>query len=152
KKAAHVLNAFSARKKITLGETKVPDKTNEIKGIPILLNQLNLAKTIITIDAMGTQKGIANLIRKKQAHYVLGLKKNHKRFYKKVDRLYNRADELNLRGIVYRRWSDQNYDHGRLEEREYTILPMMYLFQYKEIWKDLSLFIRVKSKRETREG
>jgi predicted transposase YbfD/YdcC len=152
KKAVHVLNAFSARKKITLGETKVPDKTNEIKGIPILLNQLNLTKTIITIDAMGTQKGIANLIRKKQSHYVLALKKNHKRFYRKVDRLFNRADELNLKGMVYRRWSDRNYDHGRLEDREYTILPMMYLFQYKKTWKDLSIFIRVKSKRETKAG
>lgn len=149
KKAAHVLNAFSVRKKITLGEIKVPDKTNEIKGIPILLNQLNLSGTIITIDAMGTQKGIANLIRKKQADYVLGLKKNHKRFYRKVDRLFNRADELNWKGMVYRRWSDQNYDHGRIEEREYTVLPMMYLFQYKKVWKDLSFFIRVKSRRTT---
>lgn len=152
KKAVHVLNAFSTRKKITLGETKVPDKTNEIKGIPILLNQLHLANTIITIDAMGTQKGIANLIRKKQAHYVLALKKNHKRFYRKVDRLFKRADQLLFKGMVYRSWSDRNYDHGRLEEREYTVLPMMYLFQFKNTWKDLSLFVRVKAKRETKEG
>lgn len=152
KKAAHIINAYSARKKITLGEVKTPDKSNEIKGIPILLKQLNLAHAIITMDAMGTQKGIASLIRKKQSHYVLALKQNHKRFYRKVNRLFERADQLNFRGMVARQWSDKNYDHSRIEEREYTILPMMYLAQYRKTWKDLSVFIRVKSTRETVEG
>lgn len=152
KKAAHIINAFSVRKHITLGEVKTPDKTNEIKGIPILLNRLNLSGSIITIDAMGTQKGIASLIRKKQAHYVLALKKNHKRFYRKVERLYDLADACDFSGMVKQCWRDKNYDHSRIEEREYTVLPMMYLHRYKKYWQDLRLFVRVKSRRETQEG
>lgn len=147
KKAAHIVNAFAARQKITLGEIKTPDKTNEIKAIPPLLNMLDTEGMIITIDAMGTQKGIAKLIREKKAHYVLSLKENHKRFYKKVDRLFSRADELKFNAMVYHRWEDMSYGHGRIEEREYTVLPMMYLPFFKKEWKDLNLFIRVKSKR-----
>jgi predicted transposase YbfD/YdcC len=51
-----------------------PDKSNEIKGIPILLKTLHIKDKIISIDAMGTQKGIAKLIRLKEAHYMLALK------------------------------------------------------------------------------
>lgn len=149
KAALHIINAFAARQKITLAEVKTPDKSNEIKGIPVLLNLLNPKDMIITIDAMGTQKGIAKLIRKKQAHYVLALKKNHKRFYKKVHQLFERSDELHYNGMVYRQWKDRNYGHGRIEEREYTVLPLMYLSGFKKNWTDLSLFIRVRTKRHT---
>lgn len=143
KAALHIINAFAARQKITLAQVKTPDKSNEIKGIPQLLNLINLKNMIITIDAMGTQKGIAKLIRKKQAHYVLALKKNHQRFYKKVHRLFERADELNYKEMVYKQWADKNYGHGRIEEREYTVLPLMYLHSFKKQWADLSLFVRV---------
>lgn len=147
KKALHIVNAYAARQEITLGEVKTPDKSNEIKAIPILLNSLNIGDTIITLDAMGTQKGIANLIRKKQAHYVLALKENHKRFYKKVNNLFEKADELDYSGMVYQQFSDRVPGHNRIEEREYTILPMMYLHGYKKNWRDLSIFVRVKTKR-----
>ena len=80
KKNIHLVNAFSPKHNVALGSERVPDKSNEIKAIPILLKELDVAGTIITSDAMGTQRGIANLIREKQAHYVLGLKENHKRF------------------------------------------------------------------------
>jgi predicted transposase YbfD/YdcC len=152
KNALHLINAYATRQKITLGQVKTPDKSNEIKGIPLLLKALQIAGCIITMDAMGTQKGISKLIRIRKAHYVLALKKNHKRFYRKVDRLFNQADQLNYQGMVVRRWSDKNYDHGRIEERYYTALPMMYLHSYKTDWKDLQTFIRVKSVRRTAEG
>lgn len=147
KAALHIINAFATRQKITLAETKTPDKSNEIKGIPVLLNLINPKDKIITIDAMGTQKGIAKLIRKKQAHYVLALKKNHPRFYRKVHRLFERSEELNFQNMVYKKWKDRNYAHDRIEKREYTVLPMMYLHSFKKNWTDLSVFVRVKAKR-----
>lgn len=147
KKASHIVNAFAARQKITLGCVKTPDKSNEIKGIPLLLKALNPTGCIITIDAMGTQKGIANLIRIKQAEYVLALKKNHKRFYRHVDTLFSKANALQYKAMVFREQGTKDYDHSRIEEREYTILPAMYLPQYKKSWRDLQAFIKVKSTR-----
>ena len=144
----HLINAYLAREKISLGSVRTPDKSNEIKGIPILLKSLQIAGLIITIDAMGTQKGIANLIREKQAHYVLSLKKNHKRFYRKVDSTFKKADELKYQNMVCNNKSTNDYGHHRIEGREYTILPMMYFFNHKKNWRDLSAVIRVRSSRD----
>jgi predicted transposase YbfD/YdcC len=147
-KAIHRVNAFSPRQKVSLVSVKTPDKSNEIKAIPVLLNQLNVAGCIVTTDAMGTQRGISKLIRAKKAHYTLALKENHKRLYRKVDHLFNRADDLNYNGMVYHKISDEkNYDHSRIEDREYTILPSMYLPQYQSVWADITAFVRVKTVR-----
>lgn len=152
KKATHLINAYNPRLSAPLGSTVTPDKTNEIKGIPILLKALNIKDKIITIDAMGTQKGIANLIRLKEAHYVLALKKNHQRMYKKVDKLFNKADELDFTAMVYQQKESSNYDHSRIEERTYTILPAMYLPNYCQHWKNLSAYVRVESVRHLATG
>ncbi|QDP72768.1 ISAs1 family transposase [Legionella israelensis] len=119
KKATHLVNAYSPRLSATLGSTVTPDKSNEIKGIPVLLKALNIKDKVITIDAMGTQKGIANLIRLKQAHYVLALKKNHKRMHRKVDNLFQKADSLNYKAMVFQQKDTNNYDHSRLK-KEHT--------------------------------
>lgn len=152
KKAEHIINAYSPKHQATLACVKTPDKSNEIKGIPILLKSLTINDMIVTIDAMGTQKGIASLIRKKKGHYVLALKKNHKRLHKKVTHLFEKADELNYQGMVYKKHSEQNSGHHRIECREYTVLPMMYLHKYKYHWQDLQSFIRVKSIRYFNDG
>lgn len=152
KKATHLINAYSPRLRATLGSTATPDKSNEIKGIPVLLKTVCIKDTIITIDAMGTQKGIAKLIRLKEAHYVLALKKNHGRMYKKVDSLFNQAEDLNYKAMVYQKEESSHYDHSRIEQRKYTILPVMYLPNYSQQWKDLSAFIRVESERHLPTG
>lgn len=146
KKKMHLINSYLPEEKICLGSVRTPDKSNEIKGIPILLKQLEIAGSIITIDAMGTQKGIANLIREKQAHYILALKKNHKRFYRKVESTFAQARDLKFKSMVVRSLKTNDYGHQRIEEREYTILPMMYFFKYKKNWRDLSAIICVKTK------
>lgn len=152
KKASHVINAYHSRSGCSLASTITPSKSNEIKGIPLLLKAMNINRKIITIDAMGTQKGIAKLIRMKDAHYVLALKKNHGRMYKKVDNLFNKSDELEYNAMVFQEKHSKDYDHSRLEIRNYTVLPMMYLHQYKHQWKDLSAFIRVQSQRHLPNG
>lgn len=152
KPATHMINAYSPRCAMTLGSTPTPNKSNEIKGIPLLLKRLAIKNTIITIDAMGTQKGIANLIRLKEADYVLALKKNHKKLYRKVDNLFHKADELGYNAMVYQQKESSNYDHSRFELRKYTVLPMMYLPKYSREWKDLSAFIRVESQRHLADG
>ncbi|ABX78595.1 ISAs1-like element ISCbu1 family transposase [Coxiella burnetii] len=146
-KATHIVNAYLPKEQVTLGEVRVPDKSNEIKAIPILLNSLNVQGCIISIDAMGTQKGIANLIRLKQADYVLALKKNHTRFYRYVERLFSCSDERDYQGMCYRTEETKDYGHARIEERSYCVLPMMYLHKYKKYWRDLQAIVRVQSKR-----
>lgn len=151
-KGIHMVNAYVGNSKTTLASMKVPDKSNEIKAIPDLLKTIDPAGCIITIDAMGTQKGIAKLIRKKQAHYVLCLKDNHHRFHRKVRRLFQEAASMNVESMVIENKETNDYGHARIEERTYTILPMMYLRQYKQTWTDLTAFIQVKRVRHLASG
>jgi predicted transposase YbfD/YdcC len=62
KSAIHMVSAWASNTGIVLGQTKVDEKTNEIKAIPVLLDSLVLKGCIVTIDAMGCQRDIANKI------------------------------------------------------------------------------------------
>ena len=76
-KALHTVSAWSSEHRLVLGQTKVDCKSNEITAIPALLEMLDVSGCIITIDAMGTQKSIAQKIIAANADYVLSLKDNH---------------------------------------------------------------------------
>lgn len=152
KRANHIISAYSPRHAVTLASIKTPDKSNEIKGVPILLKSMQISDMVITMDSMGTQKGIANLIREKQGHYVLALKENHRKFYKKVESLFNQADRYAFNAMTFKKYSMQDYGHGRIEKREFTILPLMYLPNFKKDWRDLQTFTRVQSTRYLADG
>lgn len=51
-----MVSAFAAKSRLVLGQQKVDDKSNEITAIPKLLDLLDIRGSIVTIDAMGTQK------------------------------------------------------------------------------------------------
>jgi len=72
----HMVSAFAAQQRLVLGQVKVAEKSNEITAIPKLLELLAIAGTIVTIDAMGCQREIAQKIVEKKADYVLALKGN----------------------------------------------------------------------------
>src|SRR5262249_21968189 len=77
RKAIHMISAWACTQSIVLGQMKVDDKSNEITAIPKLLELLDISGCIITIDAMGCQKKIAENIINKDANYVLAVKGNH---------------------------------------------------------------------------
>src|SRR6267154_6836014 len=76
KEPIHMVSAFAARQRLVLGQVKVAEKSNEIVAIPKLLDMLAIDGAIVTIDAMGCQRDIAQKIVDKKADYVLALKGN----------------------------------------------------------------------------
>jgi len=74
--AIHMVSAFAARQRLVLGQIKVADKSNEIIAIPKLLDMLAIEGAIVTIDAVGCQRAIAQKIVDKKADYLLALKGN----------------------------------------------------------------------------
>ena len=77
KKALHMVSAWAAENRLVLAQVAVDQKSNEITAIPLLLQQLSLSGCIVTIDAMGTQKGITKQIVDDDGDFVLALKNNH---------------------------------------------------------------------------
>src|SRR5215468_10736131 len=76
KEPIHMVSAFAARQRLVLGQVKVADKSNEIVAIPALLKMMAIEGAIVTVDAMGCQRDIAQQILNQKAEYVLALKGN----------------------------------------------------------------------------
>src|SRR5208337_3555423 len=79
-KALHTLSAYATNAHLTLAQISVPEKTNEITAIPVLLDHLaerkQLEGALVTIDAMGCQVEIAARIVEHKADFLLPLKGN----------------------------------------------------------------------------
>lgn len=77
KSALHMVRAWSCANGMVLGQQRTErteTKSNEIKAIPALLELLDVRHCIVTIDAMGCQKAIAERIRAGKGEYVLAVK------------------------------------------------------------------------------
>jgi hypothetical protein len=76
KSLGHMVSAWSEANHLVLGQREVDEKSNEISAVSKLLNALELAGPVLTIDAIGCQREIAAQIVGKKADYVLALKGN----------------------------------------------------------------------------
>jgi predicted transposase YbfD/YdcC len=149
KKALHMVSAWSSENRIVLGQEKVRNKSNEIIAIPELLELLDIAKSVITIDAIGCQTEIAQKIIDSDANYVLALKKNQGRLFEIVDVLFSNPDEIEATNCDYHK--NVTKGHGRIEIREcWATNDEDYLAYIKEEighWPGLQSLIMVKSER-----
>jgi predicted transposase YbfD/YdcC len=89
----HLLNAWSADNRICLGQLKVDDKSNEIPAMPKLMSLLDLKGTIITADAMNTQKNTVKQAIKQEADYVLPVKENQPALLEEIRSAFENADK-----------------------------------------------------------
>jgi predicted transposase YbfD/YdcC len=117
-KNLHLVTAWASAQRLVLGQVKVEDHSNEITAIPALLELLDIAGAIITIDAMGTQTEIVRLIRQKKADYVVALKSNHPTLYNQVKDWFETAKTQEFMGIEMSYDSRTEKGHHRLETRK----------------------------------
>ena len=138
KRPLHVISAFSHEYELVMGQLACEEKSNEITAIPKLLDMLELKGCIVTIDAMGTQKEIAEKIVSKDADYILALKENQKNMYRDVmlylDDIRNDKDVINSSN--YHRSVEKG--HGRIESRTCVISEEIGWLNGKEDWAGIS--------------
>jgi predicted transposase YbfD/YdcC len=144
----HMVSAFAARQRLVLGQVKVAEKSNEIVAIPKLLDMLAIERAIITIDAMGCQRDIAQKIIDKNADYVLALKGNQGSLRDDVEVF---ATEQKARGFADTTISQATTidgDHDRIETRITTVIHDVEWLQKRHDWPGLKAVVRVESSRE----
>lgn len=138
--AIHMVNAWASEAGVSLGQFKMDEKSNEIKAVPALLDTLAIKGCLVTLDAMGCQKRIADKIRKKEADYLLAVKSNQRKLHAEVvahfDSYWNAqpddAPGADFAGLEVRA-------HGRQEQRrcwvthEMTDLPVATNWQGKTV-------------------
>lgn len=119
KAAIHMVSAWATTNRLVLGQLKTEEKSNEITAIPELLKVLTLEGCIVTIDAMGCQTKIAQLIVEAEGDYVLALKGNQETLHNDVQDLLAYAQEINFRDVAHDFHKTVDKNHGRLEIRRY---------------------------------
>jgi predicted transposase YbfD/YdcC len=116
----HLMNAWSSDNRICLGQIKVDDKSNEIIAMPQLMDMLDLKGTIITADAMNTQKATAKKAIDNGADYVLPVKGNQPSLLKDIHLAFEGLDKELANDRV--RWENEikkakeHRDRDRLEK------------------------------------
>ena len=108
----HLVSAWASRQRLVLGQEAIDKKSNEIVAIPRLLARLELEGALVTIDAIGCQKDIAEAIRARGADYLLALKDNWPTLAEDVRLFFER--EPPRKGEVF---ASIDGDHGRIETR-----------------------------------
>lgn len=147
KSAIHMVSAWASKNGITLGQVKTEEKSNEITAIPELLNVLEIKGCIVTIDAMGCQKKIAESIVDKDGDYVLALKGNQGTLSEDVRLFFLDAIENKFKDIDFDYYETVDGGHGRVEiRRHWTVSNIDWLHQKKD-WKGLNTIAMVESER-----
>ena len=155
KGALHLVSAWASANTLTLGQVKTEEKSNEITAIPRLLELLELNGCIVTIDAMGCQKEIAQSILEQGADYVLAVKQNQGRLHEDLRDLFEEAEATGFEGVPHDYATTLNKGHGRLERRECWAITdpdcLDYLSTGKE-WPGLRSVVKVVGRREAETG
>lgn len=144
----YIVSAFLSDIGISIGQVKVDDKSNEITAIPELIDLLDIEGKIITIDAIGTQENICNLItsKSKKGNYILKVKDNQKDLKDDIKTYFNlglKRDDTNI--AIWE--TDYEKDHGRIEKRTYYLSYEIDCISDKDKWKSVKAIGRVDVKR-----
>lgn len=113
---------------------------------------LMLKEAIVTIDAMGCQRRIAQQIKAQEADYVLAVKENQGHLYQSLQETFLKVETHQFNAMTYSTHETVEGDHGRIETRRYTVLPLMYLHQFKCRWSGLQSLVQVESRRQIKGG
>jgi len=152
KRAVHMVSAWANEHHIVLGQVKTEDHSNEITAIPMLLKSLDIEGSVVTIDAMGCQKKVAEQILAQGGNYILALKENQPELREKVGELF--APVLLTGELNHHTPSDRDVQegkgHGRLERRECWTIPASewrFYLDMKDKWPGLQSVILVLAQR-----
>jgi predicted transposase YbfD/YdcC len=135
--ALHCVSVWASDFGLSLGQVACAEKSNEITAIPELLRLVDIAGTIITIDAMGTQKAIAEQIIDGGADYVLALKANQETLHQAVIDYVDRHLDNDFADVPARRHHETTKAHGREEYRSYIQMPVPEALRGSELWKGM---------------
>lgn len=140
KTAVHIVSAWADTNNLVLGQLKTEQKSNEITAIPELLKVLMIENCIITIDAMGCQKEIAQQIIEQKADYVLALKGNQKTLLLGVEDSFKLLPAESVT-------QELDMGHGRVETRKCTVITDFQLIENYQQWHGIKAIAKIESER-----
>jgi predicted transposase YbfD/YdcC len=146
-KMLHLVSVWASHAQLTLGQVAVAEKSNEITAIPVLLEMLDLGGALVTIDAMGCQKQIAETIVDGGGDYLFVVKANQGNLYNDIMQSFIDACEVDFQGVNGDIYQTEEKGHGRLERRTYHVLYDLEKIRNPDKWKNLNVIGMYSSER-----
>src|SRR5262249_30485556 len=122
-------------------------KSNEITAIPQLLRILDLEGALVSIDAIGCQKEIAQQVLASGGDYLLAVKDNQPTLHADIAAVFAGAQRRDFEGVEHETFTTQESGHGRQEERHYTALYELDGLSTRADWQGLRSVLRVLRRR-----
>lgn len=137
-KALHIVSAYATERGICYGQVAIDEKSNEITAIAALLDKLSVKGCLISCDAIGTQKAIANKIVQKQANYCLTVKENQKCLLEDIVPFFEDKEAISDT------YETLEKAHGQIERRTYEVVSdTAWLRQEHSDWPHIQSLGRV---------
>ena len=153
----HLVRALAAENRLVLGQEACDEKSNaclslfeDRTAIPKLLELIEIAGAIVTIDAMGCQTEIAAKVVDKNADYVFCAKDNQPTLVAEISQAFDdAANAAATRGTKSRvkRYKTREKGHGRVEERTYYVIAAPESMKRSGRWKKLTSLGMVERRR-----
>jgi predicted transposase YbfD/YdcC len=135
----HVVSAWATANHLILGQEVVSEKSNEITAIPRLLEMLDIEGALVTLDAMGCQKDIAQQIVDRGGDYVLTVKENQERLFDDIQQSFVEAFEREASPVDPAVFHTEERGHGRYEKRTYSVLYDLHGIRDRALWAQLTV-------------
>ena len=147
---AHLVSAFAAENKLVLAQLATDGKGQELAAMKQLIGLLALDETtVVTIDAAGCHKELAQQIIDKDADYVLAVKENQPTLHRQVKNLLDEAALEQFAGLRHGFFESTDGDHGRIESRRVWVSDELeHLGELAYAWPGLGSVVMVESERE----
>ena len=146
--ASHIISAYSTANALVLGQIGTDSKSNEITAIPTLLGMLDLKGSLVTIDAMGCQRKIAQRIIEKGAHYLLAVKENQPSLCEAIGDAFLDRDRERFAARFDDYAEQSNAGHGRIEHRRCWVSADETLInEFSQSWAELKRIVVIESER-----
>jgi predicted transposase YbfD/YdcC len=142
----HLVSAWASEHGLALGQVATEEKSNEITAIPELIDRIDVKGAIVTIDAMGCQKEIAQRIVDAKGDYVLAVKDNQPKLHEAIKDLFGDERQGDLLKMPHRQHRTSEKGHGRKDERCYVLAKIPRDFPLKNQWpsvKAVGMAVRV---------
>ena len=155
KEPLQLVSAWATESRLVLGQTEVAADANEITAIPDLLEMLELSGCIVTIDAIGCQKTIAQQITESDADYVLALKQNQPQLHETVETMFTLEKQNGFADVAHDFHQTIEKDHGRIETRRCWVISDPEFLAYMDPdheWSQLQSLVMVEAKRQLPES
>ena len=147
KGALHLVAAWSSEAGLALGQVATDQKSNEITAIPKLLGMLDIKGCLVTIDAMGCQRKIAQNILDSDADYLLSVKGNQERLEEDIAEEFAQAQADDFKHMKHTYFKSLEKNGGRIEKREYWVTKDVGGLGTLEKWPGLAAMVMCKRTR-----